>query len=115
MTPSQGQGSGLGIGMGRKRDPNGQVTSHLVGKSASMTYLALTLVMETHQPVVDRTGLSGNFDFAMDFAPFNAGPNDSSGASIFTAIEEQLGLKLQPAKVPVEALVIDRAEKPTEN
>jgi uncharacterized protein (TIGR03435 family) len=75
-----------------------------------MTYLALTLVLKTHLPVVDRTGITGNFDFEMDFTPFIGDPNDSSGPSIFTVIQEQLGLKLEPPKVPVEAMIIDRAE-----
>jgi uncharacterized protein (TIGR03435 family) len=64
--------------------------------------------------VVDKTGIEGNFDVKLDYAP--EGAADSSMPSILTAVQEQLGLKLVPQKVPVETLVIDRAEKvPTEN
>jgi uncharacterized protein (TIGR03435 family) len=74
--------------------------------------------------VVDKTGFTGKFDLHLDFAlddaiaglPFNRGPGDAeAGPSIFTAIQEQLGLKLESTKGPVEVLVIDRAERPTEN
>ena len=66
------------------------------------------------RPVVDKTGLNGNYDIKLSYAP--EGSTDSTLPSIFTAVQEQLGLKLEPAKVPVEMLVIDHVEKvPTEN
>lgn len=63
--------------------------------------------------VVDRTGLAGRFDFELEWAPAQAESDDHPG--IFTAIQEQLGLKLESAKAPVEAVIIDRAEKPSGN
>lgn len=71
--------------------------------------------------VVDKTGFTGIFDgnvrFAPDESPANvqAQPEDISGPSIFTALEEQLGLKLEPAKGLVDVLVIDDVKKPSEN
>ncbi len=69
------------------------------------------------RPVVDKTGLTSTYDFTLkwtpDQIPNGASPNDDSGPSIFTAIQEQLGLKLVPAKGPVEVLVIDQIEKPS--
>lgn len=61
--------------------------------------------------VVDRTDLKGAFDIKLTWAP----DDDPAGPSIFTAIQEQLGLKLEPAKGPVQLLVIDRVEKPSGN
>jgi uncharacterized protein (TIGR03435 family) len=64
--------------------------------------------------VFDKTGLSGAFDFSMEYARDDRDSADQP--SVFTAVQEQLGLKLEKAKGPVEILVIDRAEKaPTEN
>ena len=60
--------------------------------------------------VVDRTGLSGRFDFTLTWAP--EGSTDSTAASIFTAVQEQLGLKLEPVRGPVDVLVVDSAERP---
>jgi uncharacterized protein (TIGR03435 family) len=66
--------------------------------------------------VLDRTGLTGLFAIKLDWMPDEALPgNESPGPSIFTAVQEQLGLKLESIKGPVEVLVIDHAEKPTEN
>jgi uncharacterized protein (TIGR03435 family) len=80
--------------------------------------------------VIDETGLKGNYDWTLKWTPEqsdpmfkrpngapppNAPPPDTSGPSIFAALEEQLGLKLEPKKGPVETLVIDRIEKPSEN
>jgi uncharacterized protein (TIGR03435 family) len=76
--------------------------------------------------VIDKTGLGGRYDVAIKWAPLAAsspadGRSDSSaaapdtGPSIFTAIQEQLGLKLESQKGPVEILVIDHAERPSEN
>ena len=75
--------------------------------------------------IVDRTGLEGNFSFELRFTPEqipNFGPGgappgmlgiDPNGPSIFTAVQEQLGLKLDPQRGPVEVLVIDRIERPS--
>ncbi len=73
--------------------------------------------------VLDRTGLTGNYDFKLQFAPFPMGvsPDDAAvptgGAYpyIFAALEEQLGLKLMPTRGPVETIVIDHIERPSEN
>jgi bla regulator protein blaR1 len=82
--------------------------------------------------VLDRTGLKGNFDLKLqwtpdpgEFAGMPAGPPppgvegppppDPNGPSIFTAVQEQLGLRLESQKGPVDLIVIDRGEKPSEN
>jgi uncharacterized protein (TIGR03435 family) len=64
--------------------------------------------------IVNKTGLTGRYDLSLKWAYDNPSDPDS-GPSIFTAIEEQLGLKLQPAKGPVETLVVDHVEMPSEN
>jgi bla regulator protein blaR1 len=80
----------------------------------------------TARTVVDKTGYTGKFDAAVEWAPDGPprnGPGDDSskpapdvaGPSIFTALQEQLGLKLESTKGPVEVLVIDHVEKPTAN
>jgi bla regulator protein blaR1 len=64
-------------------------------------------------PVVDQTGLKGRYDFTLKWA--QEGGGDSQEPGLFTAIQEQLGLKLVPAKAPVEVIVVDHVEKPSEN
>jgi uncharacterized protein (TIGR03435 family) len=76
--------------------------------------------------VIDKTGLTGVYDFSLKWTPLQtaAAPGggsetapspDVEGASLFTAIEEQLGLKLVPTKGPGQVLVIDHIEQPSEN
>jgi uncharacterized protein (TIGR03435 family) len=81
-----------------------------------MTSLAKTLAGAVHRTVIDKTGLKGNFDLTLQWSNDE---NPDSGAeqapSIFTAVQEQLGLKLQSAKGPVETLVVDHAAMPSEN
>ena len=68
------------------------------------------------RPVVDMTGLNGQFDFTLEWTPGGIdAPADATGPSIFTAVEEQLGLKLTSGKGPVEAIVIDHVERPSQN
>ena len=67
------------------------------------------------RPIVDHTGLAGMFGFTLMFSSFDTAPSVSEGASIFTALREQLGLKLQPGRGEVELLVIDSVEQPTPN
>jgi bla regulator protein BlaR1 len=62
--------------------------------------------------VLDKTGLNGNYDFALQWAPTSP---ESSSPSVLAAVQEQLGLKLEPQNTATEVLVIDRAEKPSEN
>jgi len=67
--------------------------------------------------LIDKTGLTGRYDFELHWTPDDT-PADSglaSGPSIFTAVQEQLGLKLEPAKAPVDVLVVDSAQPPTPN
>ncbi len=66
-----------------------------------------------HRPVVDETGLKGNYDFVLDGVSQTT--TDESVTSIFTALQEQLGLKLEPQKTPVEVLVIDHVERSSAN
>jgi len=68
--------------------------------------------VQLERPVLDRTGIKGEFDFKLDYATDD---NPETGPSIFTAIQEQLGLRLQAAKGPVEMLIIEHVEKPSAN
>ena len=85
---------------------------------AEIPNVAANLSTMLERTVVDQTGLTGKYDFKLNWSP-DLGPSDgspgSSGPSVFTALEEQLGLKLVSAKGPVEMIVMERAEKPTEN
>lgn len=87
-------------------------------RGARIAMFVSALAGRTDRLVVDRTGLTGGFDFDLDFS-VEAGPGPASAGqdsvSLFTALEEQLGLKLRPVRMPVDVLVIDRVERPTEN
>ena len=76
-----------------------------------MAVLAATHSRLMGRKVIDRTGLSGVYDFTLEFAPPDA--VDSPLPALVTALQEQLGLKLEATNGPVEVLVIDHAEKPT--
>src|SRR6188474_3264349 len=70
------------------------------------------LSVRVGRQVVDRTGLEGKWDFFVTFAP--EGSPDADAPQLFTALQEQLGLKLESARAPVNVLVIDRVEHPTD-
>jgi len=94
--------------------------------NASMAEFARVMQLTVlDRPVVDQTGLAGKFDFDLHWAPdqtqfagIGLRPSRDADTSklpdLFTAIQSQLGLKLQPARAPVEVFVIDGAEKPSE-
>ena len=89
---------------------------HMVATKGTMEYLASQLSGSAGRPVVDRTGFTGFYAFTLDWIPATRTLEpDSDAPSMFTAIQEQLGLKLEPTKVPYPMLIIDHAEKPTEN
>jgi uncharacterized protein (TIGR03435 family) len=108
-------------GAGMMRMGPGEMTA----QGLSMTAVVRLLAMQLHRKVVDKTSLSGNYDFKLHWTPDDAGlsvkdvtdstTSDTSGPSIFTAIEEQLGLKLESQKGPVEIIVIDHVERPSPN
>lgn len=89
--------------------PNGRGFS---GRNVGMPYFAFLLSRMLDRNVIDRTGLTKNYDLTLDFA------RDIPGAdapSIFTALREQLGLRLEASRGAVEFLVIERAERPRDN
>jgi len=105
----------------------------VIGQGRTVAELAEALSRLLGRTVLDKSGLEGNYDFTLQWTPDEgqgvmlkrteggqpgtdqAPSPESSGASIFTAIQEQLGLKLEPQKGPREVLVIDHVERPSEN
>jgi uncharacterized protein (TIGR03435 family) len=109
----------------------GQIDGH----SAPVSFLAQTLSQQLGRTVIDKTGLTGLYDFSLSWqpeqrqgqmfkttadgesgpAPADAAAPHTSGPTVFTALQEQLGLKLDSQKGPVEILVIEQVEQPTGN
>lgn len=92
---------------------NNATHEELTGQHATVAQLIQNLSRDVDRPIVDQTSLKGTYDFKLEWTPDAADP---SGISLFTALKEQLGLRLDSAKGPVEVLVIDRADRtPTDN
>jgi uncharacterized protein (TIGR03435 family) len=90
----------------------------LDGKDVSMATLASNIGRSLRRAVIDKTGLTGTYDLHLEWSegPLNAtNPDTLNRPSIFTAVTEQLGLKLESAKGPVEVIVIDHIERPSDN
>jgi len=95
----------------------------LTVSKVSMAQLATMLSGLVGRPVVDMTGVKGVFEFKLEYTSENQpsrksdepGSLDSAGPTIFTALQEQLGLRLEGQKAPVEMLLIEHVERPTEN
>jgi uncharacterized protein (TIGR03435 family) len=113
-------------------DPNGlpglgfRALGSLSARNASMTDFANVMQsVVLDRPVVNQTGLAARYDFTLTWAPDDsqfggrggrgAAQQNANESNLFTAIQEQLGLRLEPARTQVEVLAIDRVEKPTEN
>ena len=94
---------------------NGSVPmGRLFGNNVSMAHFVQILAeQQLDRPVVDRTNFTDAFDFKLDYAALDQ--PGAVGPSIFTAVQEQLGLRLEPVKASVEVMVIDHVEKPSEN
>jgi len=98
-----------------------------VATSVNIASLTRYLSQQLRRPVLDKTGLTGIYDFTLDYvsdlaqspvsssADDNMLPADPGGTSVFTAVQQQLGLKLEPGRGPVETLVIDHVERPSGN
>jgi uncharacterized protein (TIGR03435 family) len=104
-------------------------TAHLTARAQPVSALIQALSGQLRKPVIDKTGLAGKYDFTLEFEPegMPLGPGgalapgvvdatDESGPNIVTAVQEQLGLKLESKRIQLDMLIIDRADKvPTEN
>ena len=100
-----------GMSMGSK----GGVT-HAEYRKTAMDDLADNLTQNLGRTVVDKTGLKGKYDFALEWTPEDAPDGSTSTVpGIFTAIQQQLGLRLEAQKGPVEGLVVDHVEEPSAN
>jgi uncharacterized protein (TIGR03435 family) len=106
----------------------GQVSAQMVPLSG----IAQLLAQQLGRPVIDKTDIKGNYDFSLQWTPDETQrgvgfggverpvtdtplPNDPTGPSLFTAIQDQLGLRLEASKGPVDMIVIERIEKPSGN
>jgi len=97
---------------------------HLEARGTEMEFVVSVLSQQVGRTVLDKTGLTGKYDFTLEWEPDDAPPMagndnglpvDSAKASIFMALQEQLGLKLEPQKDTISVLVIDHIEAPSEN
>ena len=95
---------------------------HIAGSDDTLSLLTRELAQVLNRPVLNRTGLANRYDLTLRWTPddgpaplLNGAPDPNAPPGIFTAIQEQLGLKLESTKGPVEILVIDRVDPPTEN
>jgi uncharacterized protein (TIGR03435 family) len=105
----------------------------LTGQALEMGALTTVLSQQLGRTILDHTGLKGQYDISLQWTPDvgegmmfggpagpkppgeNPAPPESTGPSIYTALQEQLGLKLDSTKGPVEIVVVDRVEQPSEN
>lgn len=90
----------------------------LDGHKIAISQLLAALGNQLDYPLIDKTGLKGAYDVHLTWNPdeaVNDGADNIAGASIFTSLQEQLGLRLQSTKGPVKVLVVDHIEKPSEN
>jgi uncharacterized protein (TIGR03435 family) len=111
---------------GRISEGFGRMSLNAIPIPVFLQYLA----PKVNRVIVDRTGLAGNFDIELQWTPDNLPPRaagapadqpirvngqdiDPNGPSLFTALQEQLGLKLDSTRAPVEVLVVDRLEQPS--
>ena len=94
----------------------GVTSESITNEKVSMEWFASVLAGVLGRPVLDRTGFTGSFEVHLEFASVAPGDDtDNTKPSIFTALEEQLGLRLEPQKGSEEVLVIDHVERPSEN
>jgi uncharacterized protein (TIGR03435 family) len=123
ITKSQDDPKGI-PGWNFRRSPSGMIMAF---RNSPMSQFTALLQNSMDRPVVDQTGLSERYDFTLNFKPdpaqaallggpaAPAGDNSDAALDIFAAFQQQLGLKLEPTRAPVDVLVIDKVAKPSEN
>ena len=101
-----------------RKDSNGFLSYDYLGRNATIAQLAVTLAGQLRAPVTDETGLKGNYDFRIGWTydtAIQGFPPDPNFPTIFTALERDLGLKLEPGKGPIPVHVIRSVAKPSPN
>jgi uncharacterized protein (TIGR03435 family) len=119
--PQIGEGSPSPVAPGGRRPVCLMLTSRqfITGGTRSIRQLATSLQSLTGRPVVDRTGLTGAFDFDLQWTsgtvgtPLGANARPDDGPSIFAALPEQLGLRLEPGRASFDVVVVDAVQRPT--
>jgi uncharacterized protein (TIGR03435 family) len=120
LTPSLGNSIGL-PSLGFRGGVGGDLSAYNVTIGDFINFM--TRNVKLNRPIVDRTGILGRYDFTLVWAPDDTqfdgvtppSEKDSTAPSLYTAVQEQLGLKLEVTKAPVDVLIIDRVEKPSDN
>jgi uncharacterized protein (TIGR03435 family) len=106
------EGEKYSIHMQPQTGPDGKVVSwHVVATRFSFAQLNETFSRQLERVIVNRTGMDGDFDFALDFTPDESRPNPLDSSIILAAMRDQLGLTVKSQKAPVDFLVIDNAER----
>jgi len=106
--PESASGGDTSTNLSKSREHTSLTSTHI-----AMPNFAALLGKRLDRTVLDKTGLTGIYDVKLEWSPDLS--TDTGSASIFTALQDQLGLKLESGKGPVEIIVIDSLEKPTEN
>jgi uncharacterized protein (TIGR03435 family) len=124
LTPSLGNAMGL-PGLGFRGRVGGDVSASNATIGEFINFMTRNVKLD--RPMIDRTGITGRYDFTLDWTPddsqfggtggklLSPAESPSTLPSLYTAIQEQLGLKLEATKAAADVLVIDRVEKPSEN
>jgi uncharacterized protein (TIGR03435 family) len=131
MLPKPGEPMPRYCGLGGRRTSNGSLTVEDWYGVTMSEFAGRFLLGHVDVPVVDKTGLVERFDVHIEFVreyrvsgpvsvngvvtPDLQAPVDSSGPTIFSALERQLGLKLSPGKAPLDVIIVDHAERPSAN
>jgi uncharacterized protein (TIGR03435 family) len=116
-----GQKGANGLGAGSLHTNNHGGNADMTATAVAISSLVTVLARQLERIVVDKTGLTGRYDLNLTWSRDDggtgagAGAGDQAGPSILTAVQEQLGLRLRPAKLPVETFVVDRVALPSGN
>lgn len=102
VPPSENSGYRMGMGS-------------INSKGMDVAALAASLSNPAGRKIIDKTGLTGKYEINLNWAWNDEPGSADAGPSIFTALQEQLGLKLEPAKAPIDVVLIDHIERPSEN
>ena len=119
LVPGKGEVKMPAADLSEERNNSGG-RGRITGNRATMALVAMLLSRMEHQIIIDQTGLTGEYRVALRWAPGSSGadtaPEDSTDPSLFVAVQEQLGLKLESRKGPLDVIVVDSAERiPSEN